>query len=48
MKINETKLKQIISEEMHALQDKQYFDHVDHEGSMAKRQLRHRATRCFR
>ena len=39
MKINETKLKQIISEEMSALEDKQYFDHVDSEGGMAKSQL---------
>ena len=39
MKINETKLKQIISEEMAALEDKQYFDHVDSEGGMAKSQL---------
>ena len=39
MKINETRLKQIISEEMDSLQDKQYFDHVDSEGGMAKSQL---------
>jgi hypothetical protein len=39
MKINESKLKQIINEEMAALEDKQYFDHVDEEGGMAKSQL---------
>lgn len=39
MKINESRLKQIIAEEMAAIEDKQYFDHVDKEGSMAKRQL---------
>ena len=39
MKINETKLKQIIAEEMAALEDKQYFDRVDNEGGMAKSQL---------
>ena len=37
MKITETRLKQIIKEEME-LHD-QYMDHEDHEGSMAKRQL---------
>ncbi len=37
MKITETRLKQIIKEEME-LRD-QYMDHEDHEGSMAKRQL---------
>jgi hypothetical protein len=39
MKINESKIKQIINEEMAALEDKQYFDHVDEEGGMAKSQL---------
>lgn len=39
IKINESRLKQIITEEMAALEDKQYFDHVDEEGKMAKRQL---------
>lgn len=39
MKINELKLKQIINEEMAAIEDKQYFDHVDEEGGMAKSQL---------
>lgn len=41
MKINESKLKKIIAEEMAAIEDKQYFDHVDKEGEMAKRQLEH-------
>jgi antitoxin component HigA of HigAB toxin-antitoxin module len=39
MKINESRLKKIIAEEMAAIEDKQYFDHVDEEGEMAKRQL---------
>jgi antitoxin component HigA of HigAB toxin-antitoxin module len=39
MKINESKLKKIIAEEMAAIEDKQYFDHIDEEGEMAKRQL---------
>lgn len=39
MKINESKLKQIISEEMMALDDKNHMDHVDEEGGMAKSQL---------
>ena len=39
MKINESKLKKIIAEEMAAIEDKQYFDHVDEEGGMAKKQL---------
>lgn len=39
MKLNETKIKQIIAEEMHAIEDKMYFDHTDKEGGMAKRQL---------
>ena len=39
MKINETKLKRIINEEMAAIEDKQYFDHTDEEGGMAKSQL---------
>lgn len=39
IKINESRLKQIIAEEMSAMQDKQYLDHPDHEGQMARRQL---------
>lgn len=39
MKINEKKVKQIIAEEMAAIEDKNYFDHTDKEGGMAKRQL---------
>lgn len=39
MKINESKIKQIIKEEMEAIVDKQYFDHIDKEGGMAKSQL---------
>ena len=39
MKINESKLKQIINEEMMALDDKHHMDHVDEEGGMAKSQL---------
>ena len=39
MKINESKLKQIISEEMMMLDDKHHMDHVDEEGGMAKSQL---------
>lgn len=38
MKINETKLKKIILEEMDMI-DQPYFDHVDSEGGMAKSQL---------
>jgi hypothetical protein len=38
MKINETKLKKIIQEEMDMI-DQPYFDHVDSEGGMAKSQL---------
>ena len=38
MKINETKLKQIIQEEMDMI-EQPYFDHVDSEGGMAKSQL---------
>ena len=40
MKINESRLKKIILEEMNAMNDKQYLDHMDHEGKMAKRQLK--------
>ena len=43
MKINESKLKQIIAEEMAAIEDKKYFDYTDEEGGMAKRQLEHLA-----
>ena len=39
MKINETRLKEIIAEEMAALEDKKYFDYHDNEGGMAKSQL---------
>ena len=39
MKLNENKLKQIINEEMMMLDDKEYIDHVDEEGGMAKSQL---------
>ena len=39
MKINEAKIKQIIAEEMAAIEDKQYFNYTDKEGGMAKRQL---------
>ena len=39
MQINESKLKQIIAEEMASLEDKQQLDHVDEEGGMAKSQL---------
>ena len=38
MKINETKLKKIIQEEMDMMREP-YFDHVDEEGGMAKSQL---------
>ena len=38
MKINETKLKKIIQEEMDMI-EQPYFDHVDSEGGMAKSQL---------
>lgn len=38
MKINESKLKKIIQEEMDMI-DQPYFDHVDSEGGMAKSQL---------
>ena len=39
MKINESKVKQIINEEMMMLGDKHHMDHVDEEGGMAKSQL---------
>ena len=39
MKINESKVKQIIHEEMMMLDDKSHMDHVDEEGGMAKSQL---------
>ena len=39
MKINESKIKKIIAEEMAALEDKKYFDYHDDEGGMAKSQL---------
>ena len=38
MKINETKLKKIIQEEMDMI-EQPYFDHTDSEGGMAKSQL---------
>ena len=43
MKINESRIKEIIAEEMAAIEDKQYFDYTDKEGGMAKRQLEHLA-----
>ena len=39
MKINESRIKEIIAEEMAALEDKKYFDYHDNEGGMAKSQL---------
>lgn len=39
IKINESRLKEIIAEEMAALEDKHHMDHIDEEGGMAKRQL---------
>ena len=39
MIINESKVKQIINEEMMMLDDKEHMDHVDEEGGMAKSQL---------
>lgn len=39
IKINESRLKEIIAEEMAALEDKHHMHHVDNEGKMAKRQL---------
>ena len=39
MKINESKVKQIINEEMMMLDDKHHMDHIDEEGGMAKSQL---------
>ena len=39
MKINESKIKQIINEEMMMLDDKHHMDHVDEEGKMVKSQL---------
>ena len=39
MKINESKIKKIINEEMMMLDDKHHMDHVDEEGGMAKSQL---------
>ena len=39
MKINESKIKQIINEEMMMIDDKNHMDHVDEEGRMAKSQL---------
>ena len=41
MKITETRLKEIIKEEMEM--DAQYMDHLDHEGKMASRQLKNLA-----
>jgi len=43
MKINESRIKEIIAEEMAAIEDKLHVDHVDEEGNMAKRQLEHLA-----
>ena len=39
MKINESKVKQIINEEMMMLDDKHHMENVDEEGGMAKSQL---------
>jgi hypothetical protein len=39
IKINESRLKEIIAEEMAALEDKHHLGSVDEEGGMAKRQL---------
>ena len=39
MKINESKVKQIINEEMMMLDDKHHMENVDEEGRMAKSQL---------
>ena len=39
MKINESKIKQIIAEEMASIENKSYFEYTDKEGGMAKRQL---------
>jgi len=39
IKINESRLKEIIAEEMAALEDKHHMHHADNEGKMAKRQL---------
>jgi len=39
MKINESKVKQIINEEMMMLDDKHHMESVDEEGGMAKSQL---------
>lgn len=39
MKINESKIKKIINEEMMMLDDKHHMDHIDEEGGMAKSQL---------
>tara|TARA_R100001510_G_scaffold57706_1_gene67034 strand:- start:81 stop:482 length:402 start_codon:yes stop_codon:yes gene_type:complete len=39
MKINESRVKQIINEEMMMIDDKYHDDHIDEEGSMAKSQL---------
>ena len=39
MKINESKIKKIINEEMMMLDDESHMDHVDNEGGMAKSQL---------
>jgi hypothetical protein len=43
MKINESRIKEIIAEELAAIEDKLHDQHVDEEGSMAKRQLEHLA-----
>ena len=41
MKLSKTRIKEIIKEEME--RDVQYLDHHDHEGEMAKRQLKQMA-----
>ena len=39
MKLSESRIKEIIAEEMISLEKEKYFDHTDKEGRMAKRQL---------
>ena len=43
MKLSESRIKEIIAEEMVSLEKEKYFDHTDKEGGMAKRQLEHLA-----
>jgi hypothetical protein len=45
MKLSESRIKEIIAEEMISLEkEEKYFNHVDKEGGMAKRQLYNIAT----